>query len=82
MTRVDDPLVVALAEERIFLCEGAEIHFRPTQSDTMKKKGDAPELPLAALQFLRLTFKSLSNKIKQRMVLAAEEDANLMVKYW
>jgi hypothetical protein len=78
MLKVEDKLVVALAQERLFLCEWAETHFRPQPSDKQRKRGDFPEVPEIALRILRATFKSLSAKVKNAAL--RDEDANLMVK--
>ena len=80
MLKVEDKLVVALAKERLFLLEWAEAHFRPQHSEKQKKKGEFPEVPEAALKIVRLTFKSLSNKVKNAAM--RDDDANLMVKAW
>ena len=64
MLRVEDPLVVALAKERIFFCEWAESNYRPVASAKQRGKGDVPEVPEFALAILRSIFKSLSNSIK------------------
>ena len=79
MLKVEDPLVVALAQERLLLCEWMELQFRPVCSDKNKKRLDPPEMPFQALNILRLTFKSLSNKVKTAAL--RDEDANLMIKF-
>ena len=80
MLRVEDPLVVALAMERIFLCEWAETTYRPMASAKERRKGDVPELPEFALAILRSVFKSLSNTIKNNA--NKNEDNELMIKAW
>ena len=80
MLKVEDPLVVALAQEHLFLCEWAEANFRPQANGKQKKVGDFPEVPETALKILRLTFKSLSNRVKHAAM--RDEDSNLMVKAW
>ena len=80
MLKVEDKLVVALAKERIFLCEWVETQFRPQPTEKQRKKGEFPEVPEQALKLLRLTFKSLSNSIKNSAM--RDEDSNLMVKAW
>ena len=78
--KVEDVLVVALVQHRLFRCEWAESNFRPQANGKQKKSGDFPEVPDMALQILRLTFKSLSNKVKNAAM--PDEEANLMVKAW
>ena len=80
MLKVEDPLVVALAQERIFLCEWAESNFRPTISEKQRRKGDTPETPEFALRILRCIFKSLSSKIKNAA--SKDEDTDIMIKAW
>ena len=80
MLKVEDPLVAALAQERIFLCEWAESNFRPTQSEKQRRKGVSLEVPEFALRILRCTFKSLSTKIKNAA--SKDEDSEMMVKAW
>ena len=80
MLRVEDQLVVALAQERIFLCEWAENHFRPIASEKQRRKGEVLEVPEFALHILRCTFKSLSTKIKQAA--SKDEDSEILIKAW
>ena len=80
MLKVEDPLVVALAQERIFLCEWAESTFRPVLSEKQRKQGEFPEVPEFALRILRCTLKSLSVKIKNAA--AKNQEAELMIKAW
>ena len=80
MLRVEDPLVVALAMERIFLCEWAETTYRPMASAKERRKGDVPEVPDFALTIPRSVFKSLSNTIKNNA--NKNEDNELMIKAW
>ena len=61
---MEDPLVVALAEERIWICRFFETYYRPPLNAVQKKKGEVFDLPLPALQLLRATFKSMSHKAK------------------
>ena len=61
---IEDPLVVALAEERIWICRFFETYYRPPLNAVQKKKGDVVDLPLPALHLLRATFKSMSHKAK------------------
>lgn len=80
MLKVEDSLVAALAQERIFLCEWAESTFRPTLSEKQRRKSETPELPEFALRILRCTLKSLSTKIKNAA--SKDDDAEMMVKAW
>ena len=78
MLKVDDTLVVALAQERLFLIEYFEAQFIPTPSEKQRKRGDYPEIPEFALHLLRATFKSLSTGIKTSA--KKEPEAELLVK--
>jgi hypothetical protein len=80
MLKVEDPLVVALAQERLFLCEWAESAYRPVTSEKQRRKGEFPEVPEFALHILRGTLKSLSVKIKSGA--AKDQEADMMVKAW
>ena len=78
MLKVEDKLVVALAKERLFLCEWIETNFRPQPTEKERKRGDIPEVPEQALRILRLAFKSLSNKVKHKVM--KDEEANVLIK--
>ena len=80
MLKVEDPLVVALAQERLFLCEWVESAYRPVTSEKQRRKGESPEVPEFALCILRGTFKSLSVKIKNGA--SQDQEADMMVKAW
>jgi len=80
MLKVEDPLVVALAQERLFLCDWAESAYRPVTSERQRRKGEFPEVPEFALRILRCTLKSLSVKIKNAA--SKDQEAEMMVKAW
>ena len=80
MLKVEDPLVAAMAEERLFLIERFEAMYRPQTSSRKRKVSEREEMPEAALHLLRSTFKSISNKIKSAA--SIDDEANTMLRMW
>ena len=74
MLKVEDSLVVALANERLFLCSYFENQYLPLQSEQQRKKGITPDVPDFALHLLRATLKSLSTGIKASARKDSESD--------
>ena len=78
MLKVEDGLVVALAQERLLLINYFENQFQPLQSEKQRKRGYSPELPEFGLHSLRATLKSLSTGIKASA--RKDNDADTLVK--
>ena len=75
-----DPLVAALAMERLFLCNWVEKQCTPVPKRGAKYALGVPEAPYEATEWLRCIFRSLSLRIKS--VAARDTAANILVKTW
>ena len=80
LLKVEDPIVVAMARERLFLCSWIEAQYRPQVSVKRRKTSETQEVAEHVLKVLRATFKSMSDKIKNAAT--RDTDAALMVKAW
>ena len=75
-----DPLVAALAMERLFLCNWVEKQCTPVPKRGAKYALGVPDAPYEAAEWLRCIFRSLSLRIKSAA--ARDTAANILVKTW
>ena len=75
-----DPLVAALASERVFLCDWIEKQCAPPPKKGSKNQAGPLEVPYEACVWLRYIFKSLSQRLKRSA--ARSEAATMIIKNW